>query len=148
MEQDEPHRSLPSAMAAKLSSRLSDWLRRSSSTESAPASTADAQSIKTGIKHSSSLDESEQPDPLDNHPTLEKNAGRTLSRTESHIQENNAFLDAADLDPEFLDKNGKERPIETAQDFATRLMSLEDDPSMQVHTVRMWTIGIALTVCE
>ncbi|SCV68960.1 BQ2448_1980 [Microbotryum intermedium] len=148
MDKEDPHSSL-SAMTAKLSSRLPNWLRRSSSTDSTPAST-DGQSIKTGIKHSCSLDETEQTNPLDNHPTLEKNAGRTLSRTESGtlrpLQENNAFLDAADLDPEFLDKNGKERPIETAQDFATRLVSLEDDPSLQVHTVRMWTIGIALTV--
>ncbi|SCZ90386.1 BZ3500_MvSof-1268-A1-R1_Chr1-3g01957 [Microbotryum saponariae] len=56
-----------------------------------------------------------------------------------------SFFDADDVAPEFLDENGKERPIETALDFSTRLMSLDDDPSLQVHTVRMWTIGLGLT---
>ncbi|SCZ97545.1 BZ3500_MvSof-1268-A1-R1_Chr4-3g07241 [Microbotryum saponariae] len=72
-----------------------------------------------------------------------------------HVQVNAAFVDLADLDPEFLDKNGKEaidlglgtdnRVIETAHDFSTRLISLEDDPSLPVHTIRMWTIGLGLT---
>ncbi|KDE06510.1 hypothetical protein MVLG_03161 [Microbotryum lychnidis-dioicae p1A1 Lamole] len=62
-----------------------------------------------------------------------------------HVQVNAAFVDRADLDPEFLDKNGRERVIETAHDFCTRLISLEDDPSLPVHTIRMWTIGLGLT---
>ncbi|GAA5873783.1 hypothetical protein JCM1840_002073 [Sporobolomyces johnsonii] len=41
--------------------------------------------------------------------------------------------------------NGKERPIETAEDIATRCMSLEDDPEMVVHTFRMYFLGLGLT---
>ncbi|GJN93053.1 hypothetical protein Rhopal_006098-T1 [Rhodotorula paludigena] len=42
-------------------------------------------------------------------------------------------------------ENGKERPIETAEDIATRCISLEDDPSMQIHTFRMYFLGLGLT---
>ncbi|GAA5835822.1 hypothetical protein JCM3766R1_005858 [Sporobolomyces carnicolor] len=41
--------------------------------------------------------------------------------------------------------NGKERPIETAEDISTRCMSLEDDPEMIIHTFRMYFLGIGLT---
>ncbi|BGP34737.1 hypothetical protein JCM10296v2_006559 [Rhodotorula toruloides] len=41
--------------------------------------------------------------------------------------------------------NGKERPIETAEDIATRCISLEDDPSMAIHTFRMYFLGIGFT---
>ncbi|GAA5965378.1 hypothetical protein JCM8115_002013 [Rhodotorula mucilaginosa] len=41
--------------------------------------------------------------------------------------------------------NGKERPIETAEDIATRCISLEDDPLMPVHTFRMYFLGLGLT---
>ncbi|SCV69385.1 BQ2448_2405 [Microbotryum intermedium] len=67
------------------------------------------------------------------------------TRAHKHIQINAAFLDVADLDPELLNENGKERVIETAHDFSTRLISLEDDTTIQVHTVRMWSIGLGLT---
>jgi hypothetical protein len=50
-----------------------------------------------------------------------------------------------DLDPRNRLANGKERPIETAEDIATRCISLEDDPEMIIHTVRMWTLGLGLT---
>ncbi|KAL8280305.1 hypothetical protein RQP46_007222 [Phenoliferia psychrophenolica] len=49
------------------------------------------------------------------------------------------------LDPSNLLANGKERPIETALDYATRLVSLDDDPTLPVHTFRMWVIGLGLT---
>ncbi|BGP50986.1 hypothetical protein JCM10450v2_006912 [Rhodotorula kratochvilovae] len=41
--------------------------------------------------------------------------------------------------------NGKERPIETAEDIATRCISLEDDPSMVIHTFRMYFLALGLT---
>ncbi|SCV67642.1 BQ2448_5253 [Microbotryum intermedium] len=62
-----------------------------------------------------------------------------------HVQINAAFVDVEDLDPEFLDRDGKERIIETAHDLSTRLVSLEDDATLPVHTIRMWTIGLGLT---
>ncbi|KAL1712381.1 OPT oligopeptide transporter protein-domain-containing protein [Schizophyllum commune] len=41
-----------------------------------------------------------------------------------------------------LDENGKERPIESARDYATRLLSLEDDPSLPIFTIRTVVLGI------
>ncbi|KAJ7643180.1 peptide transporter MTD1 [Mycena rosella] len=43
-----------------------------------------------------------------------------------------------------LDDNGKERPIVTDVDVATRLISLEDDPTLPVFTFRMWFLGLGL----
>ncbi|KIM37745.1 hypothetical protein M413DRAFT_254678 [Hebeloma cylindrosporum] len=44
-----------------------------------------------------------------------------------------------------LDESGKERPIVTDIDVATRLVSLEDDPTLPVFTFRMWFLGIGLS---
>ncbi|KAI0365212.1 OPT oligopeptide transporter [Pilatotrama ljubarskyi] len=43
-----------------------------------------------------------------------------------------------------LDASGHERPIETEQDYALRLVSLDDDPSQPVHTFRTWFLGLGL----
>ncbi|KAJ7093296.1 peptide transporter MTD1 [Mycena belliarum] len=44
-----------------------------------------------------------------------------------------------------LDEDGKERPIVTDVDVATRLISLEDDPTLPAFTFRMWFLGIGLS---
>ncbi|KAJ7254207.1 peptide transporter MTD1 [Mycena rebaudengoi] len=44
-----------------------------------------------------------------------------------------------------LDDNGRERPIVTDMDVATRLISLEDDPSLPAFTFRMWFLGLGLS---
>ncbi|KAJ7899268.1 OPT oligopeptide transporter [Mycena olivaceomarginata] len=44
-----------------------------------------------------------------------------------------------------LGDDGRERPIETAIDYATRLISLDDDPTLRVHTFRMWFLGLGLS---
>ncbi|KAJ7669860.1 peptide transporter MTD1 [Mycena polygramma] len=44
-----------------------------------------------------------------------------------------------------LDDSGKERPIVTDVDVATRLISLEDDPSLPAFTFRMWFLGLGLS---
>ncbi|KAJ6453791.1 peptide transporter MTD1 [Mycena sanguinolenta] len=44
-----------------------------------------------------------------------------------------------------LDEEGKERPIVTDVDVATRLISLEDDPTLKVFTFRMWFLGFGLS---
>ncbi|KAF8147837.1 peptide transporter MTD1 [Crassisporium funariophilum] len=41
--------------------------------------------------------------------------------------------------------DGKERPIETDIDVATRLISLEDDPTLPAFTFRMWFLGLGLS---
>lgn len=44
-----------------------------------------------------------------------------------------------------LGADGKERPIETDIDVATRLISLEDDPTLPCWTFRMWFLGLGLS---
>ncbi|KAF8801788.1 peptide transporter MTD1 [Phlegmacium glaucopus] len=44
-----------------------------------------------------------------------------------------------------LGADGKERPIETDIDVATRLISLEDDPTLPAFTFRMWFLGLGLS---
>ncbi|KAH8101853.1 peptide transporter MTD1 [Cristinia sonorae] len=44
-----------------------------------------------------------------------------------------------------LDEDGKERPIVTDHDIATRLISLEDDPTLPAFTFRMWFLGLGLS---
>ncbi|KAK4052813.1 hypothetical protein OIV83_002100 [Microbotryomycetes sp. JL201] len=82
-------------------------------------------------------------DSKDGYPADEK-AADGLGQA-PHVHENPADEDVSELDPKNLLANGKERPIETAEDIATRCISLEDDPSMVIHTVRMWILGLGLT---
>ncbi|KAJ7643182.1 peptide transporter MTD1 [Mycena rosella] len=51
------------------------------------------------------------------------------------------YADVREID---LDETGKERPIVTEVDAATRLISLEDDPTLPVFTFRMWFLGLGL----
>ncbi|TFK37218.1 peptide transporter MTD1 [Crucibulum laeve] len=44
-----------------------------------------------------------------------------------------------------MGEDGKERPIVTDIDVATRLISLEDDPTLPAFTFRMWFLGIGLS---
>ena len=57
-----------------------------------------------------------------------------------------AAAHALESEDKLYDTNGKEKVLETAADFATALVSLEDDPGMYVHTFRMWFVGIGLAV--
>ncbi|KAI0691079.1 OPT oligopeptide transporter [Cerioporus squamosus] len=43
-----------------------------------------------------------------------------------------------------LDASGHERPIETEHDYALRLVSLDDDPTLPIHTFRTWFLGLGL----
>ena len=51
-----------------------------------------------------------------------------------------------ELEDALYDANGKEKVLETPSDFASALVSLEDDPEMYIHTFRTWFIGIGLAV--
>ncbi|GAA5866212.1 hypothetical protein JCM8547_007204 [Rhodosporidiobolus lusitaniae] len=61
-----------------------------------------------------------------------------------HLKEGEGFFDH--VDQKDLLANGKERPIETAEDMTTRCISLEDDPTLPIHTFRMYFLAIGLTV--
>ncbi|KAF9255108.1 OPT oligopeptide transporter [Marasmius fiardii PR-910] len=44
-----------------------------------------------------------------------------------------------------LGENGKERPIDTDADYALRLVSLEDDPTLPIYTFRTLFLGVGLS---
>ncbi|KAF7347691.1 OPT oligopeptide transporter [Mycena venus] len=44
-----------------------------------------------------------------------------------------------------MDADGKEKPIVTASDWSTRLISLHDDPSLPVWTFRLWFLSLGLS---
>ncbi|KAK0493199.1 OPT oligopeptide transporter [Armillaria luteobubalina] len=44
-----------------------------------------------------------------------------------------------------LGEDGKERPIQTDSDYALRLLSLEDDPTLPIFTFRMWFLSLGLS---
>ncbi|KAJ7706005.1 OPT oligopeptide transporter [Mycena rosella] len=44
-----------------------------------------------------------------------------------------------------LDADGKEKPIVTAEDWSTRLISLHDDPTLPVWTFRLWFLALGLS---
>ncbi|KAL0953014.1 hypothetical protein HGRIS_007218 [Hohenbuehelia grisea] len=76
----------------------------------------------------------------------EKAVNDKLERSSSIDVANNAhndvFEDLRDID---LGEDGKERPITTDMDVATRLISTEDDPTQPVFTARMWFLGLGLS---
>lgn len=67
---------------------------------------------------------------------------KALDKLESTLSPD-VTLDAEDR---LYDHNGKEKVLETAEDFATALVSLEDDPTLPIHTFRMWFSGLGLAV--
>jgi len=54
--------------------------------------------------------------------------------------------DEIELDDKLYDANGKEKVLETPEDFSRALVSADDDPTMPIHTFRMWFAGLGLAV--
>ncbi|KZT74165.1 OPT superfamily oligopeptide transporter [Daedalea quercina L-15889] len=49
-------------------------------------------------------------------------------------------------DAKLYDEHGREKVLETAEDFSRALVSGDDDPNLTIHTFRMWFAGIGLAV--
>ncbi|KAJ7132712.1 peptide transporter MTD1 [Mycena filopes] len=77
---------------------------------------------------------------LNDEKSDEKNEKSSIQIAEPVVAEVYDDLRAIDLDD-----NGKERPIVTDVDVATRLISLEDDPTLPAFTFRMWFLGLGLS---
>ncbi|KAF9481085.1 peptide transporter MTD1 [Pholiota conissans] len=83
----------------------------------------------------------------------EREKAESYSDENAGDKENGSIKIASDLQGDVYDdiraidmgEDGKERPIETDIDVATRLISLEDDPSLPAFTFRMWLLGIGLS---
>lgn len=72
----------------------------------------------------------------------EKDAYDKLDKLESTLGPDVTYT----AEDKLYDANGKEKVLETAEDFATALVSLEDDPTLPIHTFRMWFSGLGLAV--
>ncbi|GAA5847863.1 hypothetical protein JCM9279_006672 [Rhodotorula babjevae] len=88
------------------------------------------------VKDKDALDQEERPTALTTAHELHR---------QQHRATDPAAREADELDADDLLSNGKERPIETASDIGTRCLSLDDDPSMSIHTLRMYVLGLGLT---
>jgi hypothetical protein len=64
-----------------------------------------------------------------------------IERLEAKAQQ--TTIEADDF---LYDDKGNEKVLETAADFSTALVSLDDDPTLRVYTFRMWFTGIGLAV--
>lgn len=51
-----------------------------------------------------------------------------------------------EVEVNLYDEHGKDKVLETPEDFATVLVSLEDDATLPVYTFRMWFSGVGLAV--
>ncbi|KAF8824629.1 hypothetical protein HHX47_DHR8000349 [Lentinula edodes] len=79
-------------------------------------------------------------------PTEEPYSGNdekiNLSYVDSETFVGDVYEDLRAID---LGDDGKERPIVTANDWSLRLVSLEDDPTLPVWTLRLWFLSIGLS---
>ncbi|KAF7421318.1 hypothetical protein PC9H_011840 [Pleurotus ostreatus] len=87
------------------------------------------------------LPASRRSDSLDDEKSLNEKGQRRSVEVARSL--NGADFD--DLGIIDIDENGKEKPIVTDMDVATRLISLEDDPALPVFTFRMWFLGLGLS---
>lgn len=55
-------------------------------------------------------------------------------------------VEVDELDGVVYDEKGQEKVLETAADFSRALVSGEDDPTLPIHTFRMWFTGLGLAV--
>ena len=72
---------------------------------------------------------------------------------EKHLQEKAGSLSSGTVDEievgdddKLHDERGREKVLETAEDFSRALVSSDDDPNLTIHTFRMWFTGIGLAV--
>ncbi|KAG7087781.1 hypothetical protein E1B28_013722 [Marasmius oreades] len=73
--------------------------------------------------------------------------GATLPLSEKLVLDGSSDIGDVYEDVRAIDlgEDGKERPIETSDDWALRLISLEDDPTEPVWTFRLWFLSIGLS---
>lgn len=78
----------------------------------------------------------------------EKDVDGLKSSLDEKKEDSSAVDDAVEFeaDEAYLDDTGREKVLVTAEDFSTRLISLDDDPDMYINTFRMWFSGIGLAV--
>ncbi|KAJ7643023.1 peptide transporter MTD1 [Mycena polygramma] len=92
------------------------------------------------------LSDKDFPDGAEHSHSLSDEKANENNEKESSVQTAEVVLEVYDdvraID---LDDSGKERPIVTDVDVATRLISLEDDPTLPAFTFRMWFLGLGLS---
>ncbi|KZP29075.1 OPT oligopeptide transporter [Athelia psychrophila] len=79
---------------------------------------------------------------LDEKFVNEKEAGAYIHQPIDNENLGDVYEDVRAID---LDANGKEKPIQTGEDYAVRLMSLDDDPSLPILTLRTCLLSLGLS---
>ncbi|PCH38587.1 peptide transporter MTD1 [Wolfiporia cocos MD-104 SS10] len=67
-------------------------------------------------------------------------------KLEKRVSSSNGTVDIVEVDEKLYDEHGREKVLETAEDFSRALVSSDDDPSLIIHTFRMWFTGVGLAV--
>ncbi|KAH9830857.1 OPT oligopeptide transporter [Rhodofomes roseus] len=88
--------------------------------------------------------------PAPDTPSIEKlaeNAYPGSTDSSDDIEKSSGQDDVgANIEEVPYDDGGKEKVLETAEDFAKILISLDDNPDLPIHTFRMWFTGIGLAI--
>lgn len=67
-------------------------------------------------------------------------------KDEKHTSLSSGSLDVYEVEEQLYDEHGKDKVLETAEDFSRALVSSEDDTNLPCHTFRMWLTGVGLAV--
>ncbi|KZP29051.1 OPT oligopeptide transporter [Athelia psychrophila] len=88
------------------------------------------------------LHREKQDSPADSNSLNEKEDGGYTHQPIDKDDLGDVYEDVRAID---LDASGKEKPIQTDEDYALRLMSLEDDPTLPIWTLRTWFLSLGLS---
>ncbi|PCH44089.1 peptide transporter MTD1, partial [Wolfiporia cocos MD-104 SS10] len=80
------------------------------------------------------------------HYSHEKEGSVSNEKLDKLESVNSQTAEELELDDKLYDERGREKVLETAADFSRALVSSEDDPSLPIHTFRMWFTGLGLAV--
>ncbi|KAI0736648.1 OPT oligopeptide transporter [Fomitopsis betulina] len=78
-------------------------------------------------------------------PAYTLNEKRIQEKLEKAGSLSSATVDEVEVG-DLHDEHGREKVLETAEDFSRALVSSDDDPNLPIHTFRMWFTGIGLAV--
>lgn len=98
--------------------------------ELAPVEASDVAEMVSGLQHS-----------MDEKRDYEADVELTKRVSSSDVSANEY-----EVDEKLYNENGKEKVLETAEDFSRALVSSDDDPNLIIHTFRMWFTGVGLAV--
>ncbi|KAH9842362.1 OPT oligopeptide transporter [Rhodofomes roseus] len=111
--------------------------------ELAPMDAQDAAEVVEQLPHIDHNTDEQPPD----YESNEKHGSETNEKHEkAGSLSSGATVDEVEVDVKLYDERGREKVLETAEDFSRALVSSDDDPDLMIHTFRMWFTGVGLAV--